>query len=400
MKNVVYTICNVVYLPRALALSESVFDKAGFKVQIIIIDQKRELNLNYEHYVISWLEDYQVPMYKQLAFKYDILEFATALRAWFANYFLLSNDKVIYLDPDMLIYENLNSILNDLDQYPILLTPHYTRPQNYNEVNSDLSMMRFGSFNFGFFALKNTEESFDFLSWLSNRCYHLCFAESQFGLSTDQKWVSIAPCFFPNIHISFNLGYNVAYWNMHERKLSKKNNKYYINEKFPLIFFHFSSYDELNPNNLSKKRVCLQIDEQRIDITELSSQYSSILKKYDLKNIDKKYEFDYFSNGAIITPTLRRAYAAIMNELPLHDPFDANGIVYKFAKKNHLLVKHPPVYKIQGYQNINEHKTKFKFVALILRFVLRFLGPYQSMNFSRLLVFMSSYRQFRSLWKL
>jgi len=399
MKSVVYTICNVAYLPRALALSESVLDKAGLKVQIIIFDQKRELNLDYEHSVISWLEDYQIPMYKQLAFKYDILEFATSLRAWFAIYFLQSNDKVIYLDPDMLIYDNLNGILSDLDHYPIILTPHYTKPQNYNDVDSDLSIMKFGAFNLGFFALKNVQESFDFLTWLSHRCYHLCFAESQFGLHTDQKWVSIAPCFFPNIHISFNLGYNVAYWNMHERTLSKNDNKYYINEKFPLIFFHFSSYNESHPNNLSKMS-SLQIDEQRIDIIELSNEYSTILKKYDLKNIDKKYEFDYFSNGTIVTPTLRRAYASIVDELPQHDPFDANGIVYKFAKKNHLLVKKAPNYKLEGYQNINEYKSKFTLVTLIMRLVLWFLGPYKSMNFSRLLVFMSSYRQFRSLWKL
>lgn len=399
MKSVVYTICNVAYLPRALALSESVLDKAGLKVQIIIFDQKRELNLDYEHSVISWLEDYQIPMYKQLAFKYDILEFATSLRAWFAIYFLQSNDKVIYLDPDMLIYDNLNGILSDLDHYPIILTPHYTKPQNYNDVDSDLSIMKFGAFNLGFFALKNVQESFDFLTWLSHRCYHLCFAESQFGLHTDQKWVSIAPCFFPNIHISFNLGYNVAYWNMHERTLSKNDHKYYINEKFPLIFFHFSSYNESHPNNLSK-RSSLQIDEQRIDIIELSNEYSTILKKYDLKNIDKKYEFDYFSNGTIVTPTLRRAYASIVDELPQHDPFDANGIVYKFAKKNHLLVKKAPNYKLEGYQNINEYKSKFTLVTLIMRLVLWFLGPYKSMNFSRLLVFMSSYRQFRSLWKL
>jgi len=144
----------------------------------------------------------------------------------------------------------------------------------------------------------------------------------------------------------------------------------------------------------------LQIDEQRIDIIELSNEYSTILKKYDLKNIDKKYEFDYFSNGTIVTPTLRRAYASIVDELPQHDPFDANGIVYKFAKKNHLLVKKAPNYKLEGYQNINEYKSKFTLVTLIMRLVLWFLGPYKSMNFSRLLVFMSSYRQFRSLWKL
>jgi len=401
MKNLVYTICNVAYLPRALVLAESVWKESGFKVKIVVFDKKRRLDIKIKYGEISWLEEYDLPdNYKQLAFKYDILEFATSLRSWFANYFLNLNDNVIYLDPDMLVYNHLEPILNDLKKYPIILTPHYTKPQNLEDQDSDMSMMRFGSFNLGFFALKNTAESFGFLSWLTHRCFHLCFAESQFGLSTDQKWVSIAPCFFPNIHVSFNLGYNVAYWNMHERNITKINGKYYVNDKFPLIFFHFSSFDELHPKNLSKIKSCPQIKEQRKDIIEISEHYSTLLKKYNLNNTDTKYEFDYFSNGMAISPTLRRAYASILNELPEHNPFDADGIVFNFAKKNHLLVKNPPKYKLQGVQDIDQHRIKFKIASLVMRNILRILGPYNSMNFSRLLVFLSSYRQFRSLWKL
>jgi len=395
----IYTICNVAYLPRALVLAESVWNNSGGKVEIVIFDGKRDLEVDSNYGHITWLEDYDVPMYKQLAFKYDILEFATALRPWFAHYFLQNNDTVIYFDPDMMVYNSLDSVLNDLKRYPIILTPHYTKPHDYDHADSDLSMMRFGSFNLGFFAIKKTNESVEFLLWLYHRCFHLCFAESQFGLSTDQKWVSIAPCFFPNIHISFNLGYNVAYWNMHERTVSKIDGKYYINSEYPLVFFHFSSFDELHPDNLSKNSSCSQIREQRKDLIEISNEYSSLLNKYELKNTDRKYQFDYFSNGKPIAPTLRRAYASIINELPEHDPFDATGIVYKFAKHNHLLVKHQPVYKSHSFNDINQYKTKFKIITLLMRCVLRYLGPYQFMNFSRLLVYLSSYRQFRALWK-
>ena len=400
MNNAIYTICNIAYLPRALALSESVMDKSGERVHIIIFDKKRELNIDYKHSIITWLEDYHVPMYKQLAFKYDVVEFATALRPWFAAHFLKLNDKVIYLDPDMIVYDNLNGILNDLEKHPIILTPHYISPQNPHERDSDLALMRFGVYNLGFFALRKDEESFDFLEWLSNRCYHLCYSESQFGLGTDQKWVSIAPCFFPNIHVSRNLGYNAAYWNMHERQLSKVDNKYYINDTTPLIFFHFSAFDQSQPNNLSKSISCIQIEEQRVDIIELSNQYLSKIKKYDIENIDKKYEYDHFSNGRFISPTLRRAYASIEGELPEHDPFDENGVVYKFARKNNLLVKEVPLHKSEGYQSISEYKSQFILVTFVMRLILRFLGPFKFMNFSRLLVFISSYRQYRSLWKL
>src|SRR5258707_5400016 len=102
-------------------------------------------------------------------------------------------------------------------------------------------MMRFGSFNLGFFAVRKSRQGIDFLEWWSSRSIDYSFMESQFGLSTDQKWVSIAPCFFSELHVSFNLGYNVAPWNTFEREIvGAADGSYRVNSTFPLIFFHFS----------------------------------------------------------------------------------------------------------------------------------------------------------------
>ena len=402
MESFCFTICNVAYLPRALALSHSVYLNDGHKVHIVIFDSKRTLNLKYDFCEISWLEDYSIKDTLNLAFKYDVVEFSTALRPWFADYFLKRNAKVIYLDPDMLVYNKLDNILSELDQNPIIITPHYTNPQNFDQKDSDLSLMRFGAFNFGFFAVNNSDESFKFLSWLTHRCYHLCYSESQFGLGTDQKWVGIAPCFFPNLSISFNLGYNVAYWNTHERVISNINGVYFVNGEFPLVFFHFSAYDSIEPKNLSHSPGCNQRNEQRLDLIEISLNYAKELKKFELpEEITKEYAYDYFSNGDKISPTLRRAYASIIEELPdNHNPFDANGIVHTFAKKNHLIGNSKKPVSNERFNDLDNYKTQFKIVTLFMRLIIRFLGPYRAMNFSRLLVFVSSYRQYRRLWKL
>ena len=397
----VFTVCNLAYLPKALVLAESLLKHEGKKLNIFIFDRKVSVKLPDSIAKFIWIEDVGVNNLYNLAFKYDITEFSTSLKPFLAMRLLESFDNVIFLDPDTCLYHSLEPILMDLDKFPIILTPHYTLPESNAIQNSDIGMMRFGSFNLGFFAVSKSEEGLKFLHWWHDRCIRYCYFETQFGLSTDQKWVSIAPCFFQNLHISFNLGLNVAMWNAQERRITvNEKGCYVVNEKFPLIFFHFSSFDEKNPELLSKRDFS-EKKKERKDLEVLAFEYQVALQSKKIEVSEIKYSFDYMNNGDYISPTLRRAYASVVDELPLdHDPFDINGVVGKFAKKNHLLEKSAKQYAPTGYEAIGLNKIKFKILNWLLRLVLRILGPNQFSNFSRLLVYLSSYRINRSLWKI
>lgn len=114
------------------------------------------------------------------------------------------------------------------------------------------------------------------------------------------------------------------------------------------------------------------------------------------------YTFDYMSGGEYISPTLRRAYACILNEIPIiHDPFDSNGLIGSFAKKNYLFEQNTKVEskKSIGFKNFETHKTKFKYIYKLMRLALRIWGPNKFHDLSRLMVYFSSYRQNRGLWK-
>lgn len=397
----VFTVCNLAYLPKALVLAESLlkFDKTRLK--IYIIDRKIDFNLDSQLAELIWIENLNIPKLYNLAFEYDITEFSTCLKPFLTLNLLKTYNKVIYLDPDICVYHDLCPILDDLSIHPIVLTPHYTTPHSNDLPDSDIGMMRFGSFNLGFYAVKNSEQGIYFLNWWSDRCLRFGFFETQFGLSTDQKWVSIAPCFFEDLHISFNLGYNVTFWNIHERSLSVNNEgRYVVNNKYPLIFFHFSSFDESNPEYLST-RPFSEKEKKRADLLELSTAYKHLLSS-KRKNISLiKYGFDYMSGGEYISPTLRRAYASVLSELPLsHDPFDSKGVVGVFAKKNFLFEKDSTPYVSNSYGDMPKHKNKFSAIYFVMRIILRLIGPNKFYNFSRLLVYLSSYRQNRGLWKI
>lgn len=407
MKNnfISFTVCNVAYLHKALALAESFNRYTGKKINIYLFDGKRNLPDFSDIANLFWIEELDIPNVKQLAFKYDITEFSTSLKPYLALKLFEEYDKVIFFDPDTYLFNKIDTITDLLNREDIVLTPHYITPQERGiELNqSDVGMMRFGSFNLGFFALRRTEESIKFLKWWDERCQDLCFFETQFGLSTDQKWVSIAPCFFPSLHVSFNIGLNVAFWNMHERKITSKTNNdiYIVNNDFELIFFHFSSFNDKEPKKLTKRPFGLDISSEKI-LHQLIEVYSETSNKYlkELNNIDKNYSYDYMSNGKYITPTLRRAYASVLNNFSnTIDPFDIHGEVGIFAKKNHLIEKNNRKYVPEGFEEMGKYNLVFSIINKILKVLLYILGPTKFTNLSRLFVYLSSYRQQKDLWK-
>lgn len=398
---VVFTVTNLAYLPKALVLADSLFEHDGVKLNIYIIDRKIAIDFPVSNANFIWIEDVGFSDIYVLAFKYDITEFSTSLKPGITLKLLEAYSTVIFLDPDTCLYNSITPILKDLDAHSIVLTPHYTIPQSNVLPDSDIAMMRFGSFNLGFFAVKKSEQSLHFLNWWNDRCRRFCYFETQFGLSTDQKWVSIAPCFFEDLYVSFNLGYNVAFWNLHERQINRDSSgALFVNNQYPLIFFHFSSFDEIKPELLST-RPFIKNSEADESLIEISIAYRDALKKYKKLAPIVRYAFDYMSNGDYISPTLRRAYSCVVDELPKNvDPFDSMGPVGLFAKRNYLISKTKENYSPEGARNINTYKNSFYFVNLFMRMILRMLGPNRFTNFSRLLVYLSSYRQNRGLWKL
>ena len=398
---IVFTVCNYAYLPRARVLARSLMQHSGVRLKIVLFENKSADAIELPCCDLIWVEDLEVPDWRRLAFRYDIIEFSTSLKPWIALRLLKTAERVIFLDPDTCLFGSVDPVLQDLDQHWIVLTPHYTTPQPPDPGESDLGMMKFGSFNLGFFAVKGCDATQAFLSWWSRRCIDFAFMEAQFGLSTDQKWVTIAPCLFPGMFTSFNLGYNVAPWNSFERRIEfLPDGTGVVNKTYPLVFFHFSNFDAGDPEYL-KKRASSERGERRPDLKRLGEQYSEELRRMHLPLAERPYSFDYFSDGSYISPALRRAFNAVEHELALtEDPFEAEGVVGKFARQNFLLQKGNAVYRRQGYADAQRNGRILGLLIAMMKIVLRVVGPNRFHNLCRLMVYLSSTRQLKQMWKL
>lgn len=395
----VFTVCNVKYLDKAFVLAESLANFNDIILDIFLFDKKRELNINPDFCNIHWIEDLDIPGFESLSFKYDVIELTTALKGWISLKLLKSKSKIIFLDPDVMVFNTLKVIFDDLDKYPVILSPHYFYPKINNLVD-DAALMRHGQYNLGFFAVNSSEHSQNFLSWWSERCLAFGFVDTQGGLMVDQKWVSIATTFFPFIHISFNPGLNVSFWNLDERVIScNPEGQYLINGSHNLIFFHFSSFNNSKPENLTKRSFMLGNNDSS-EIAKLGFLYHQNLCKYLNISENTLYSFDYMTNGKYISPSLRRAYAACLENFSSDtNPFDGNGAVAVFAKKNHLYQTSDKRFMLEGYDTYSNHSWKFKIIYFLMRLLLRIIGPNNFMNFSRLLVYLSRYQTVKDMWK-
>jgi hypothetical protein len=100
--------------------------------------------------------------------------------------------------------------------------------------------------------------------------------EVNLGMYVDQLWINHVPIYFDRVFVTKHLGLNCAYWNLHERHFSIKNNCYLVNEKFELLFFHFSALNIYDTNNISKSQNRYNLVE-RTDLVSLVTEYAKKL---------------------------------------------------------------------------------------------------------------------------
>ena len=64
--------------------------------------------------------------------------------------------------------------------------------------------------------------------------------------------MDLAPGMFRDVHLLTHEGYNVAYWNLPHRSVSRNGDRGCTVNGVPLVFFHFSGVDPREPESLSR----------------------------------------------------------------------------------------------------------------------------------------------------
>src|SRR5271166_3839769 len=120
------------YLPMARVLTESwqAFHP-GCPVFVLLLDSPRGFfHTEAEAFQTLFVSELNVPNVNGFLFKYTLLEASTALKPYLLSYLFrrYSVDKLLYLDPDILLLNSLAGLKHSLDEANVLLTPHLLSP--------------------------------------------------------------------------------------------------------------------------------------------------------------------------------------------------------------------------------------------------------------------------------
>lgn len=351
---------------------------------------------------LIWVEDLGIPNCRQLAFKFDILEFNTDVKPFILTRLAQSHDYVFYLDPDIYVYGSMQSLVDRLAGHTAIVTPHTTNPIDDGKMPSEIDFMRAGIYNLGFFGARSCPESLRLLEWWGRRCAERGYNDPRQGLFVDQKFIDLVPSLFEGVVIERSPVYNVAYWNLHERRIDATDaGQPRVNDQ-TLVFFHFSGLS-VEPPTESRLDVSKYQDRSdfnsRPDIQPLFDRYRAALIANGHRELRSlPYGFGCFSNGERINAASRRLFGLVEQRFDSDvDPFDARGPIYQLLAKLRALSNAPAQETVTIY-NAHKHSRAMRFMELLLRLVFRVIGPDRYCTLMSYLGHISSLRNQRKVF--
>jgi hypothetical protein len=382
------------YLAQAYVLGRSIKQFHPDSIfHIFLVDdvnRAHKVEIEGQGFSIIYPEDVKIPTYQKLVFKYNVIEASTAVKPLITKFLLDAGEqKVVYVDPDMLCFRQLIELHELLDAYSIIITPHSLSPIDDDYLINDRLFLWSGAYNLGFLAVSNTKITYDFLDWWNKRLEKYCILSSELNLGVDQKWIDLVPSFFENVLILKNPAYNFAYWNIHERTIEKIDSHWHVKDSGKaLALVHFSSFDVNHPELISKSLLSKSVinsnslkksfsSENRPDLTEICCKYAEMLISAEYKRfISIPYGFSNYGNGERISDLERILYlsSSVWQE-KYQNPFEiGKGSFHEACRGAGIKAEKNSMPK-QSISSLKQSYGKASIIThLIIRIMIRVLG--------------------------
>jgi GT2 family glycosyltransferase len=327
--------CTIVsrnYLSHARVLAASYLRQhPGARFYLLVVDGVPEGTEVEAGVRVLGPDDLALPYFYELCFAYDVSELCTAVKPGLLQVLLnrYGEEEVLYIDPDIMVMRPLEELRAPLAAASIVLTPAMLRPMPRDGKRPiDQDILIAGAYNLGFLGVRRSEQTQEFLRWWEQ---HLreggAVVDVPKGLMTDQKWVDLVPSLFSETVILRDDTYNVAWWNLHHREVTRRGDEFLVNGR-PLAFFHFSGFDPAKPRVFTKE--C----QNRVEVVE-GTALAELIDLYVGEHRARghgqsrgwEYGFARFDSGVPVNLPLRRLYLDLDEEARARfgDPFRTQG---------------------------------------------------------------------------
>jgi hypothetical protein len=326
------TVCTIIaknYLAFARTLCNSFLEQhPEGKCFVLVIDSHEGyIDPGTERFQVVRVEELRIQGLKELCFRYNITELSTALKPFLIEHLLRNTpaQKVLYLDPDILVTAPLHHLYEELDRWDVILTPHLDKDYPEDGLFPDDShVLRSGIYNLGFIGMRKCGNVFDLLAWWRGKVSEKCVIDHGRGYFVDQRFIDLATTLFRNIAPVLDPGYNVAYWNLHSRAVGVQEGRWTCGEG-PLYFFHFSDYKPEYPDEISGHQTRFALADL-CDLRALFDLYRCRLIENDYSETRKwPYTYGYFEDGSKVNDLFRKIYRISKTARRNGNPFDRSG---------------------------------------------------------------------------
>jgi len=325
-----FTISSNNYLGMARVFAESYLEHhPGAKVYVCLVDEPHD-SVPYEDLPFDVIpaEEIGIPAFRNLAFRYDILELNTAVKPFVFRYLRERKglDKVFYFDPDILVHDRLAILESALDKHSCVLTPHLTEPLDNRHRPAERVIGQCGVYNLGFVGLRLDASTLSFVDWWCERLYRYCVVDLPNGLFVDQSWMDFAPAYLDSVAIIRDPIFNVAYWNLPSRHVRQKRDHWEI-DSCRVGFFHFSGVDIDDMDEISRHQDRVDLW-SRPELRPLFEYYKDLVEKSGQRQLREiPYAWSRFFGADIDIPPFARSALQKIDPRAMRwsDAFDVNG---------------------------------------------------------------------------
>ena len=330
-RRAIVTIATQSYTHFALALADSVREhEADAEFFVCFADSTPPEIAQHVHPENQFeAQDLGIPNWQRMAFQYTPFELSCALKPFVMQHLVqLGYEEIIYLDADMRLLGPLAEVTSAFQSDSIVLTPHLIRPlpEDGKIPGEDLFLVA-GTFNAGFVGIRNDQHARAFLEWWSNRLKSECYKDLAGSIFVDQKWLSLVPGLFENVHILRHPGYNTGHWTLSQFSLSGDHEHGFAVDGKPLALFHFSNLCPGKCEAFHRSQNRMKLHELPA-LQELVSTFHTALQIYDQDGVFSKLacRFNSLSDGTPIHPSWREAVRRNHPSVEaVSDPFDVSA---------------------------------------------------------------------------
>lgn len=206
-----------------------------------------------EDFELLTLDDLEIPHVERFRFHYAQQPLTYACTPYLiAALRRRGYARIVFFKQETLVLAPVDPFFDRLDEHAIVLTPHLVEPlTGADRAARELNILQSGVYNVGMLGAGDHAVVDAFLEWWQDRVYTGCRHAVPEGMHFEQRWLDLAPSFFDGVHLLRDAAYNVAHWNLPDRRVTLANGEVLVNG-VPCRVFRFSGYDPERPREITR----------------------------------------------------------------------------------------------------------------------------------------------------